>query len=99
MNNAILGCMFPNKLKLADIAATHKKDNKTDKKNYRPISMLPAVSKIFERIMQIQIASFIDEKLYSHMSGYRKGYNTQYALISYSKNGKKRLIIRDMLVL
>ena len=73
VNNAILGCTFPNKLKLADIAATHKKDNKTDKINYRPISMLPAVSKIFERIMQIQIASFIDKKLYSHMSEYRKG--------------------------
>ena len=61
--------------------------------------MLTAVSKIFERIMQIQIASFIDKKLYSHMSGYRKGYNTQYALISLLEKWKKRLIIRDMLVL
>ena len=36
VNNAILDCMFPNKLKLADIAATHKKDNKTDKNTIGP---------------------------------------------------------------
>ena len=65
---------------LGNIAPTHKKDNKTDNNNYRPISMLPAVNKIFEWMMQIQIASFINEKLYTYMSGYRKGYNTQYAL-------------------
>ena len=40
VNNAILDCMFPEKLKLADISPLHKKDDKTDKKNYRPISIL-----------------------------------------------------------
>ena len=53
--------------------------------------MLSAVSKIFERMMQIQIASFINEKLYTYMSGYRKGYNTQYALISFLEKLKKSL--------
>ena len=81
VNNAIHDCIFPDKLKLADIAPLHKKDDKTDKKNYRPISILPAVSKIFERIMQTQITSFINDNLYAYMSGYRKGYNTQYALM------------------
>ena len=52
VNNAILDCMFPDKLKLADISPLHKKDDKTDKKNYRPISILQVVHKIFERIMQ-----------------------------------------------
>ena len=66
LNHAILGCTFPNKLKLADIAPAHKKDNKTDKNNYRPISILPAISKIFKWMMQIQIASFINEKLYTY---------------------------------
>ena len=53
--------------------------------------MLPAVSKIFERMMQIQIASFINKKLYTYMSGYGKGYTTQYALISLLEKWKKSL--------
>ena len=81
VNNAIHDYKFPEKLKLADITPLHSNDDKTDKKNYRPISILPAVSKVFECIMQTQIVSFINDKLYAYMSGYRKGYNTQYTLM------------------
>ena len=99
-NNAITSCSFPDKLKLADTAPLHKKDDKTNKVNFRPISMLPVVSKIFERIMQFQIVFFINEILCSYMSEYRKGYNTQYALMALLENWKKNLLITmDMLVL
>ena len=54
----------------------------TDKSNYRPISILPVVSKLYERVMQKQIADFIDKHLYVNMCGYRKGYSTQYALLT-----------------
>ena len=57
--------------------------------NFRPIIMLPVVSKIFERIMQFQIVFFINEILCSYMSGYRKGYKTQYALMALLENWKK----------
>ena len=42
---------FPDKLKLADITQVFKKNNPLEKEDYRPVSVLPAVSKIFERIM------------------------------------------------
>ena len=51
-------------------------------KNYRPVSVLPVVSKIYERIMQKQILEYIDKHLSPHLCGYRKGYSTQTALIS-----------------
>ena len=91
VNNAIQDCIFPEKLKLADIAPLHKRDDKTYKKNYRPISMLPVVSKIFERILHTQFASFINDKLFMYMSGYRKGYNTQYALMALLEKWKQSL--------
>ena len=72
----------PDKLKLADLGPLPKGDEKTNKKNYRPISLLPVVSKIFERIMEMQLGSFVNEKLLKYRSGYRKGYTTQYALIA-----------------
>ena len=43
---------FPDKLKLANITPVFKKNNPLEKENYRPVSVLPIVSKFFERIMQ-----------------------------------------------
>ena len=73
---------FPNELKLADVTPVFKKDDATLVKNYRPISVLPTVSKVFERLMQKQISKYIDKFLSTHLCGYRKGYSTQTALIS-----------------
>ena len=50
---------FPQNLKLADITPAYKKNDPLDKTNYRPVSILPVVSKIFERIMQKQVNDFI----------------------------------------
>ena len=51
-NSEILGKLyFPNKLKLADITPVYKKKDPTLVENYRPVSVLPSVSKIFERII------------------------------------------------
>ena len=51
-------------------------------KNYRPVSVLPIVSKIFERLLQKQTISYIDQYLSNFLCGYRQGYSTQTALIS-----------------
>ena len=82
---------FPDKLKLADIALLHKDNDVTNKTNYRPIDMLPIVSKVFVKLIQNQIGTFIDTKLSPFMCGYRKGYSTQYALIALIGKLKKSL--------
>ena len=61
-NNAISNSEFPENLKLAVIPVFKKKD-RLDKANYRPVSVLPPVSKIFERLMQKQINERIKNKL------------------------------------
>ena len=91
INNALQDCFFPDKLKLADIGPLHKDQEKTNKKNYRPLSLLPAVSKIFERIMETQLGSFVNKNLFKYMCGYRKGYNTQYALMALLEKWKQSL--------
>ena len=49
INDAIVGeNIFPDSLKFADITPVHKKDETTNKENYRPVSVLPLISKIFE---------------------------------------------------
>ena len=71
---------FAVELKLADITPLHKKLETIYKENFRPVSLLPVVSKIFERIMHKQMKSYIESFLSKWLCGYRKGYNAQYAL-------------------
>ena len=47
-NEKITKGVFPNNLKLADVTPVFKKDNAFDKEKYRPVSVLPAMSKIYE---------------------------------------------------
>ena len=82
---------FPQNLKLADITPVYKKNDPLDKTNYRPVSILPVVSKIFERIMQKQINDFIISFLSPYLCGYRKGFNTQHALLTLVENWRKSL--------
>ena len=49
--------------------------------NYRPISILPTISKIFEIIMQKQVNEFVEIFLSPFLCGNRKGFNSQYALL------------------
>ena len=63
INNDISNGIFPDELKLADVAPVFKvdkskKNDPTNKKNYRPVSILPPISKIYERIMQEQMNTF-----------------------------------------
>ena len=68
--------IFPTNLKLADISPIFKKDDATLVKNYRPVSVLPVVSKMFERIMHKQITIYIEKYLSPFLCGIRKGFNT-----------------------
>ena len=73
---------FPQNLKLADVVPVFKKCDPTCGKNYRPISVLPTASKVFERSMHDQITTYMDAHLSKHLCGYRKGFNIQTALLS-----------------
>ena len=58
-NASIIHSRFPNKLKLAEVSPAYKKDEIPNKQNYRPISILPTVSKMFGRVIYNQISSFM----------------------------------------
>ena len=70
--------MFPNSLKLADVTPLHKKDRKELKEDYRSVSILPTLSKMFERIMSAQISAFFDNILSKNQCGFQKSYSTQH---------------------
>ena len=52
----------------------------SDKANYRPVSILPLVSKVFEKIMYNQLYEYIEHFLNQLLCGFRKAHSTQHAL-------------------
>ena len=82
---------FPSELRCADISPIFKKLYCALKENYRPVSIISVVSKIFERIMQKQIKIFVEIHLSPFFCGYRKGCNTQYALTAMIEKWKEPL--------
>ena len=81
INTCILEGTFPTELKLASVIPIHKQDDTTLKKNYRPISILPTLSKVFEKLISLQINQFFENKFSSYLCGFRANYSTQTALI------------------
>ena len=94
-NNSIHSGSFPNDFKLAEVIPVHKKNETTDKSNYRPISILPSVSKIFEKLIYKQLHQFIESKFSKFLCGFRKGYSTQHSLINLILNWQKCLAKSD----
>ena len=80
-NNALSCSEYPASLKYADITPIFKKDDKTDKTNYRPISILPNLSKIYERFMQNQMYPYLNQIFSKYQCGFRKGYNCNWTRI------------------
>ena len=66
INQSILTGSFPDNLKLAKVVPIFKKDDKSQIKNYRPISVLPVISKIFQNVIHTQLIEyFTDNNLLS----------------------------------
>ena len=84
VNQSIQSGIVPNDLKTAKVIPLFKKNNNTESCNYRPVSVLSAVSKILEKAVYSQLESFlIDNKLlYEHQSGFRSSFSTDSCLIS-----------------
>ena len=82
VNLSIKQSLFPDQCKIAKLKPLFKKGSKSDPTNYRPISLLPAVSKIIEKTIQIQTQENLDKNdlLYKYQSGFRANFSTDSCL-------------------
>ena len=81
INLSILECKFPDILKYAEVNALFKRIDELIKENYRPVSVLTAVSKIFERVFNIQMSTYFDMLFSKFLSGFRQKYSCQSTLL------------------
>ena len=77
----------PKDCKVAKLKPLYKKGTKTDPKNFRPISLLPIVSKVFEKVIHDQTMEYLTDNniLYKYQSGFHKNHSTDTSL-SYLTN-------------
>ena len=82
-NKSLLSGTFPSKLKLAKVVPVYKSSDCTQLNNYRPISLLPAFSKIFEIIVFNKIMAFTNRNklFYSHQYGFRPKHSTIHPIL------------------
>ena len=80
-NDCVENSTFPDELKCADVTSLPKNGPANTSTNFRPISVLPTVSKLFERIMDKQMVAYITPFVSSLLCGFRRGYSAQHALV------------------
>ena len=82
-NQVLSSGIFPDKLKIAKVIPIFKKGDDTDVNNYIPISLLPAISKIIEKVIYNQTYNYFDQNkiLYAHQYGFRKQHSTELAVL------------------
>ena len=81
INRCLQNGTFPNNLKNADITPIFKKGDRLSKDNYRPISILPTVSKVYEKLLYQQIYEYFNNIFSKYLCGFRKRHSTQHCLL------------------
>ena len=83
INESLATRLFTNKLKLAKVVPIFKKGDETIFNNYRPISTLPTMSKVFEKVMFEQLHIYLDSlNIYYHgQYGFREKHSTELATL------------------
>ena len=76
--------VFPNVIKIANVIPLYKKEDSMTFSNYRPVSLLCSLSKVFEKVMCNRLVAFLDDFkiLYEFQFGFRKNHSTYLAIMS-----------------
>lgn len=78
-NECIFSNIFPSFLKLTKVIPIHKKGAKDNYDNYRPVSIIPTIGKIFEAILKNQIVNYFEKNFIfcENQYGFRSGHSTE----------------------
>ena len=79
IKNSLSEGLFPDSLR-ANITPVPKKNDPLDKENYRPVSILPLLSKVYDRAIFNQLSEYMQKFLNKILCGFRKAHCPQHAL-------------------
>ena len=91
VNKSTISGVFPDKLKEAQVTPLYKKKDPLEKSNYRPVSILPIPSKIFEKVLSTQLDTYFNEVFDVFLCAFRKKHGCQTTLLRLVDDWKKAL--------
>ena len=78
---SISSSKFRSSFKYANTTNVFKDQSRNHKNNYKPVSILPVVSKIFEKLMNNQLSKYFEKTISDFQCGFWKGFSTQHSLL------------------
>jgi hypothetical protein len=93
INESLESGIFPDHLKTAVVSPIHKKGDRKNPTNYRPISSLPILSKVFETVIKNQLLKFLEKEhlLSDRQFGFRKNHSSEQLLLSLLSDWRSEL--------
>ena len=91
VNLMFMESCFPDILKYAEVAALFKRLDNLNKGNYRPVSVLTALSKVFEKVSCVQMSSYVEFIFSKFLSGFRPTYSCQTILLKMIEDWKQSI--------
>lgn len=91
INHSLVTSSFPDRLKEAQVTPLYKKNDPMLKSNYRPVSILPAISKIFEKVLFNQLYNYFNNIFDKYLCAFRKGHGCQTTLLRLVEDWKAAL--------
>ena len=88
INNAMQMNVFPETMKCAELSTIYKKDDNLLKNNFRPVSVLTGISKLYESVVNDQLLEFFGKLFNDLICAFRKGYSCQSLLMKCVDNWK-----------
>ena len=96
-NSCLKNNFMPDEWKLAHLTPDYKKGSKSDINNYRPLSVLSPIAKIYETLLATRTSHFFESKnlLYNTQFGFRKGLSCELALNTLIEKIRKKIEKRE----
>ena len=91
MNESIKQCKYPSRWKMGQVTPLFKKNDELSKENYRPVTVLPALNNVFEKLLASQLDQFYSEILSDYISAYRRHYSCETSLMSLTEDWRRSL--------